>query len=354
MINVDYLIVGAGIAGLCMARQCQLKNKSFLIIDDSSRTSSKIAGGMFNPVVLKRFTSIWESQDQLNIAYKFYPHLEEELKQKFFHRIPIYRKFASIEEQNNWFVACDNPITSPFLNPKLETYSFLHIPSPYGLGEVFDTGYLDVGLFVKTFQNDLKEKKNYIEETFLYEDLSINENYVDWKNIRAKSIVFAEGFSMHNNPFFNYLPLDGTKGELLYVRIPDLKLKSIVKSGVFIIPIGDDEYKVGATYNWQDKTDVITEEAKNELLEGLEGLIDCPYEVIEHFAGIRPTVKDRRPLVGPHYKYKNLYLLNGLGTRGVLLGPYLSEKLLLHIEEGLPLDKNIDVSRYYKKLQLIK
>src|SRR5690606_14158882 len=103
-----------------------------------------------------------------------------------------------------------------------------------------------------------------------------------------------------------------------------------------------------------DKTDVITEEAKNELLEGLEGLIDCPYEVIEHFAGIRPTVKDRRPLVGPHYKYKNIYLLNGLGTRGVLLGPYLSEKLLLHIEEGLPLDKNIDVSRYYKKLQLIK
>ena len=61
---------------------------------------------------------------------------------------------------------------------------------------------------------------------------------------------------------FNFLPLDGTKGELLLVRIPDLKLNKIIKSNVFIIPLGNDVYKVGATYDWQDKTDQLTVMAK--------------------------------------------------------------------------------------------
>lgn len=354
MTKIDYLIVGSGIAGLCMARQCELNNKSFIIVDDAQRTSSKIAGGMFNPVVLKRFTSIWESQAQLDIAYQFYPQLEEQLQSSFFHKLPIYRKFASIEEQNNWFVASDHAVTAPFLNPKLEMNPKNHIPTPFGLGEVFDTGYLDVGKFIQTYQSYLRTTERLIEKHFSYDDFTYDTDQIVWDNFEAKSLIFAEGFSMHNNPFFNYLPLDGTKGELLYVRIPDLKLRSIVKSCVFIIPIGNDLYKVGATYNWQDKSDTTTEEAKKELLEGLEDLIDCPYEVVQHFAGIRPTVKDRRPLVGAHYQHKNIYILNGLGTRGVLLGPYLSQKLFLNIEEGVPLDKNIDVSRYYKKLQLIK
>jgi len=350
--KIDYLIIGGGLAGLCMARQCQQRNKSFVVVEDNSRSSSKVAGGMFNPVVLKRFTSIWESQAQLDIAYSFYPRLESELHFKFFHKLPIFRKFASIEEQNNWFVACDQTATAPFLNPSIVHQSIDNISSSFGFGEVYHTGYLDVSLFVKVYQEYLQNNHLLIRAHFSYEDLQIQPSYSVWKDIEAKSVIFAEGFSLHHNPFFNFLPLDGTKGELLYVKIPNLKLKSIVKSSVFLIPVGNDIYKVGATYNWQDKTDNCTEEAKKELIEGLEDLIDSSYEIIHHLAGIRPTVKDRRPLVGAHYRYNNLYILNGLGTRGVLLGPYLAEKLISFIEDNISLDGNIDVKRYYKKLQL--
>lgn len=352
--KVDYIIVGAGIAGLCMAHYCKRWNKSFVVIDSSKNTSSKVAGGMFNPVVLKRFTSIWESQAQLDIADVFYPEIEKLLNKTFYHKLPIYRKFASIEEQNNWFLACDNPLTSKYLNEVLFKDQMNFIKSEYHFGEVFNTGFLDVKLFVQAYQDYLVSQSQLIQESFNYDLLEITEERTNYKNIEAKYLVFSEGFSLHHNPFFNYLPLDGTKGELLYVKIPNLQMKAIVKSGVFIIPVGNDTYKVGATYNWQDKSDALTSEARQELIEGLESLIDCDYEIIEHVAGIRPTVKDRRPLVGAHYSHKNLYLLNGLGTRGVLLGPYLADKLINHIENKVPLDKNIDVARYYKKLQLIK
>lgn len=352
--NVDYIIVGAGLAGLCMAQFCLKYKMSFIVIDDAQRTSSKVAGGMFNPVVLKRFTSIWEADVQLKLADEFYPEVEKLLNTSFYHKLPIYRKFATIEEQNNWFLACDNPVTAPYLNENLIKDKFQYINSEYHFGEVYNTGFLNVNLFVQSLQEYLQNSSLFLEESFIYDELIITDDFVKYKDFQAKQIVFAEGFSMLNNPFFNYLPLDGTKGELLYVKIPNLKLKSIVKSSVFIIPIGNDIYKVGATYNWQDKTDDLTDDAKKELIEGLEKLIDCDYEIIEHVAGVRPTVKDRRPLVGKNYQHKNVYILNGLGTRGVLLGPYLADKLIQNIENNVPLDPNINVARYYKKLQLIK
>lgn len=354
MMKVDYIIVGAGLAGLSFAHFCYKMGKSFVVVDDVKRTSSKIAGGMFNPVVLKRFTPIWESQAQLDIANVFYPETEKLIKQKVYHKLPVFRKFASIEEQNNWFIACDQAVTSLYLNDQLYKKQIAFIKSDYFFGEVFHTGFLDVKLFVESYQNFLNNTSNIQYEHFDYSQLKIEKEEVSYKNMHAKHIVFAEGFSLQHNPFFNFLPLDGTKGELLLVRIPDLKLNKIIKSNVFIIPLGNDVYKVGATYDWQDKTDQLTVMAKNELTEGLESLIDCPYEIIEHLAGVRPTVKDRRPLVGTHYQHKNVHILNGLGTRGVLLAPYLADKLIKTIENKVPLDKNIDVSRYYKKLQLIK
>ena len=67
----------------------------------------------------------------------------------------------------------------------------------------------------------------------------------------------------------------------------------------------------------------------------LKELISCEFEVVEHLAGIRPTVKDRRPLLGRHYSEKNIYILNGFGTRGVLFAPYVSDKLYDFIENVL-------------------
>lgn len=349
---IDYLIVGGGIAGLCFADFCLKHNKSFVLLDDQKRTSSKVAGGMFNPVVLKRFTSIWNSDEQLALAMPFYKNIEGDLKTKFLYEIPIYRKFASIEEQNNWFHSCDQPSLGHFLNDKILKISLNHIQSDFGFGEVYKTGFLDVNHFIVSYQAFLKQKNLLFIDTFDYDAIDFQNDSVYYKGNSYKNIIFAEGFSMLNNPFFNHLPLDGTKGELLIVRIPDLKLDKIVKSGIFIIPFGDDLYKVGATYNWQDKTDDQTEVSKNELLEGLRDLIDCDFEVVQHLAGIRPTVKDRRPLIGTHYKYKQIHLLNGLGTRGVLLGPYLSDLLFSKIEFGIPLDQNVDINRYYKKMQL--
>ena len=196
-----------------------------------------------------------------------------------------------------------------------------------------------------SYKEFLLQKGFYEETSFDYSQLVVNSDSVEYKNKKAKHIIFAEGFGMLSNPFFNKLPLDGTKGELLLIKAPNLNIDVIVKSSVFVLPFGNDYYKVGATYNWEDKTNIPTEAAKKELTDNLKELINCDFEIIEHYAGVRPTVKDRRPLVGTHPLYKNVHVLNGLGTRGVMLAPAMAKNLFNHIENQTPLDKHIDIRR---------
>src|SRR5690606_12334965 len=127
-----------------------------------------------------------------------------------------------------------------------------------------------------------------ITETFDFSALRITQGSLEYKSVRAKNIVFAEGYGLKNNPYFNYLPLNGTKGELLTISAPRLKEDKVIKSSVFIIPLGNDLFRVGSTYKWKDKTNLPTPEAKTELLNKLDTFLKCDYEVIDHVAGIRP------------------------------------------------------------------
>jgi glycine/D-amino acid oxidase-like deaminating enzyme len=110
--------------------------------------------------------------------------------------------------------------------------------------------------------------------------------------------------------------------------------------------MGSDIYRVGATYERNDKTNLPTQQGKDELVQKLNKVINCPYEIVDHVAGIRPTVKDRRPLVGQHDKYAPLYIMNGLGSRGVMIAPYVANALLNYIEDGTELDPEIDIKRF--------
>lgn len=343
--KVDYLIVGAGLAGIAFAQFCRQNNKTFIVISDESQNSSRIAGGLYNPVVLKRFSAVWQAQEQLDLAVPFYKQIESDIQATVDFPLPLYRIFHSVEEQNNWFTAADKPNLAPFLSTTLLQSKISNINAPLGFGHVLHCGYVDTTTLVKEYIKFLESTQQFRSERLDYNQIQIEGNEVNYREIQAQHIIFAEGFGVHQNPFFNYLPLDGTKGELLLIKAPDLKLEQIIKSGVFVLPVGEDLYKVGATYNWEDKTAIQTQEARKELLADLDSFMQCDYEVIEHYAGVRPTVKDRRPLVGTHPDFNHLHVLNGLGTRGVMLGPAMAKALFEHIEKGTPLDPYIDIKR---------
>ncbi|MNQ48909.1 Glycine oxidase [compost metagenome] len=346
---LDYIIVGSGLAGISFAEIALKNNKSILVIDDKSQISSRVAGGLYNPVILKRFSEVWKAQEQLVLMDDFYSEIESKLKTQFNFKMPILRKFFSIEEQNNWFAASDKRNLAPFLSTKLISTKYSGIDSPYDYGEVLHTGYVDTALLLDTYKEYLLRNNLLVEESFHSSYIEFFDFGIQYKNIQARHIIFAEGFGLHKNPFFNYLPLDGTKGELFVIKAPGLNLDVIVNTSVFILPMGNGLFKVGATYNWQDKTDLPTEEGKQELIDRIKEIITCDFEIVKHFGGVRPTVKDRRPLIGTHHERKSLHILNGLGTRGVMLGPAMAKALYDNIENDTALDREIDIQRFHKR-----
>ena len=342
---IDYLIVGSGLAGIAFAERALQQEKSIRVFDNHSQNSSRIAGGLYNPVILKRFSGIAHAQEHLEIMNAFYTAIEAKLHCQFNFPMPILRKFFSVEEQNNWFAASDKPTMTNFLSDKIINSNYQGIDSPFGYGEVLQTGYVDTKMILTNYQAYLQSLDLLVAVSFKYQCLEINEDHLKYGEIEAKNIIFAEGFGIHENPFFNFLPLDGTKGELFIIKAPKLQLDVIVNTSVFILPLGGDLYKVGATYNWEDKTDLPTSAGKTELIERISEILNCDFEIISHLAGVRPTVKDRKALIGTHPKYKNLHVLNGLGTRGVMLGPAMAKTLFEHIEYGTEIPKEVNITR---------
>ncbi|WP_378186473.1 NAD(P)/FAD-dependent oxidoreductase [Aquimarina sp. W85] len=343
---LDYIIVGFGLSGLAFAEQLVEEGKTFVVYENYSQRSSRVAGGLFNPVVLKRFTLAWDAFEHMKTAIPYYRKLEDKLHFKIVYDLPILRRFTTIEEQNQWFEACDKPILSAFMSPNLvkNTNSSLQVPFQYGC--VRQTGRIAINQLLETYLADLENKALLHQESFDHTALEINEFGVSYKTMKAKHVVFAEGFGVHDNPFFNHLPILGNKGEYLIIESEELKLNLAVKAAIFIIPLGNNLYKVGATYNAMDKTSNITLASRKEIEKKLAIFVRCKYKVIDQVAGIRPTVKDRKPIIGTHPVYPSLHILNGLGSRGILTSPSVARSLYRAIEYKDQIDPLLSLERF--------
>ncbi|GLB51579.1 FAD-dependent oxidoreductase [Neptunitalea chrysea] len=346
---VDYLIIGSGLAGVSFAKELLANDKSFCVISDDSQQSSQVAGALYNPVILKRFTPVWKADEQLLKLHETFGYYEKFFGASLLEDLPVYRRFASVEEQNGWFEASDNPKLNRYLNTDLKSNTFISIDADFRFGKVNDTGRLAISKLISLFKTHFQKKNLFISDTFDYRLLKIELGGFVYKDVIAKNVIFCDGYGLMKNPYFNYLPLRGTKGELLVIKAPELKVDVVIKSAGFIIPLGNDLYKIGATYNHDDKNNIPSKKGRQELLDKIAGLIKCDFEIVNQLAGVRPTVADRRPLVGEHPAHKNMYILNGLGTRGVMIGPYAADILYKHIYNAADIPSEMNVIRFKKR-----
>ncbi|WP_031426000.1 NAD(P)/FAD-dependent oxidoreductase [Flavimarina sp. Hel_I_48] len=351
MVEIDYIVVGLGLAGMAFCEQLTANHKEFLVIESGGASASRVSGGVYNPVILKRYTLPWEAEKLMDIAVPYYEQLTKKLQLNAMFPTPVLRLFSSAEDQNNWFEALDKPGLSRFLSPKLEREPINGIDSIFHYGRVRETGRIDVPAVLDAYKAHLIQKKQWLDEVFEHEQIVIENDHVMYKNYRARYIVFAEGYGVKKNPFFAKLPVVGNKGEYIFIKAEKLILDAALKSQFFIIPQGNQRFKVGATFNGKDKDNNPTQSAREEILLKLRKVLTCEFEVVDQEAGVRPTTGDRRPLLGKHPHYPNLALLNGLGTRGIMMSPYLAGLLYENLENGIKLPQTVDVMRFPKKFE---
>jgi glycine oxidase len=353
MIHTRYIVVGQGLAGTVLAHLFLKNNIAVTVIDDPSLSkASKVAAGLYNPVVFKRLTSSWKADELLEVMDKYYPEAEMLLGEKIYFKKNIIKLFTEEQEKILWAKKCNEPV-GKYLNKHIHD-GFLNdvIYCNNGAAEVEQSGNVNIALFLKLFREYIKQNNCLIEESFDYSQLTVYDTHVVYKNIQADKIIFCEGYKALDNPFFYNLPLKLTKGEVLTISCPQLNQPyKVINKGVFILPIGNDLYRVGATYEWDDLSENTTQNGKEELLNKLKKILKVDFELIAHEAGIRPTVEHRRPLLGLHPQHLSLAIFNGLGTKGVMLAPYFANQLYNHLVNDLPIDKDVDVRNFMKEVQ---
>lgn len=343
----DAVIVGQGLAGTLLAFKLFVAGKNILVIDHyRANSATNVAAGMFTPISGQRISLAWRHEELLKQLKHDYRALEKLLNQSFLYLHPVYAIYGSVKEQNDVSLKFENPAYSILLNP--EPGAEPGVKADYGAMEISESGRLDTQKLTTQFRNFLKEQNLLLEEFFDYGLMKKTEQDWQYKNIRASVFIFCEGYRVMQNPFFNNLLFAPCKGEVLTIRCPDLSGRRIIKRGVYLVNLGHDLLKVGATYLWNNANEDCSEMGKSFLTEKLKEITDVPFEIVQHEAGVRPTVKDRMPVIGSHPQQSGIYICNGLGTKGVLYAPFISQRLVEYILFQKEIPVEISVKRFKK------
>ena len=343
----DSIIVGQGIAGTTLAWRLITAGERVLVIDaEEPVTSSKIAAGLITPITGQRLALSWRVEEMLSAARTFYADIEQRTGAKFFHGRTATRLFRSDDEREIWAKRRDKPEfqahlsaeqPSPLLNPDMG--------DSCGGGFDMETGQLDVPAYLA----ESRAHFNYKQQALNWScDVVIANDHVCVGPHTARRVISCEGFAATRNPYFDWVPFKGAKGDILTVRFDAAFTSKCLHRGIWIVPTSErNVYRVGATYDWAALDGMPTEAARAEIESRLQEFIRVPYCVIDHQAAVRPIIRESKAMIGLHPQHSRLGFFNGLGSKGTLHAPWFAKLFADHLIEGAPLPKEFDLRRKY-------
>jgi glycine/D-amino acid oxidase-like deaminating enzyme len=351
MNSFDALIVGRGLAGNTLALTLLEQGATIKVVDIPKQTSSsRLAAGLFNPFTGKRTTKTWLAEELFPFLHAFYKRIEKKTGGSFLHEMPIYRPFLSIADYNDWSSKIIAEDFSAFVNdlPDHTKYSSW-IYNPMGGLECKQSGYLDTVSYLDAARKELMKHECLIEETFHYQDLTVNADEVKWRGNCFRFVIFCEGVSAMNNPYFPNLAhgMTPNKGELLTLEIPNFSLTEIVSKGVFLVKKSDNTFQLGSTYKWAFEHEEPELSGVEEITTKFKKWFKGDFHIKKVVAGIRPATKDRKPLIGCLNENPRVFMFNGLGAKGVSLAPYWAEHLSDFLLKKKDLNPEVDIRRFY-------
>jgi len=346
----DFLIIGQGIAGSALAYKLIKAGKSVLVIDsEPPSSSSRVAAGLYNPVVFKRITLGWRAIEAINELTNFYREVEKETNTLFFHPQQMFRIHGSEGESISWEQMKSQKPFDEFLGDTELTSKRPYFYQLFGSALVNNAGNVNAKVYVESIKNWLLQKDAYKIAAFDYAALTLKKEGISWNGIEAEKIIFCEGYKAEGNPFFNYLPFNTAKGEELIIECKDIA-QELFNGSIYGVPMGNGIFKIGSTFAWNQVDEFTTKAAREEIEGKFKKISNASYKILAQNAGIRPAVKDRRPFVGLHPQHKQLGIFNGMGTKGISLSPLLANEFVAHLIDNSPLNEECNIKRYEKNL----
>lgn len=336
---MKFLVIGTGLAGICLSEQILKSGHDLKVIGKVDQPSStEVATGMYNPIVFRHLHKSWLIDQLLPIMHQFYGELEKKLSLSLNEQIQLWKKIPNQDYEKWWLKRTSDPEYTNYLG-KLEGL--------YGL--VLNAGLVNTASLKSAYERMLASKSLLKDQLFEVNDLTTTSNGYKYEEEAFDKVVYCEGPYAATNPLFEWLPWNICKGEWIEIETEEEICTDVINAVINIIPIGNNRYKLSSTFSWEDYDWNTTINGREFLINQFEKLYRISFKVVDQQAALRPTVADRRPYLGEHPGNKNIFIFNGLGSKGVMLAPYFSKHLLDHIIEGCPLNEEVSIQRHIKR-----
>lgn len=344
--QVDFLIVGQGLAGSLLAMELIQHGCKVFVVDNGAENASKVSAGIVNPITGTRFAKSVDAEVLLPAALGCYQQLATFFGERFYIDMPMYRIFSDEKE----LALCKQRLADSAYHPylgalKQDERNFAEFSTPFGFIEQCQTGHLLKPKLLSRVKQFLIEQHCYRQLDLDYQAFQFDAS-VHWQDISAKKLIFCEGYLAMQNPWFSWLPLQPVKGEVLTLAHQAQMPEMMLNYGHWWLPISTDKVRIGATFNLSWNNLQPSEQGKQDILAAIR-----PYTtaidhaaIVEHQAGIRPCTQDKYPLIGIHPDNNQLAIFNGFGSKGGLQIPFYSKRFadLLLTEQPLPIACNIN------------
>ena len=356
MAILDYIIVGQGIAGSCLAYELLQRGKKIVVIDDSWKDSAcLVAAGVVNPITGKRLVKSWRSGVAHPYAKEFYKKLETRLGASFFHDRKILQMCKSAEESELWRERASQDGYREFVGEFTEAESFGILNDSKGSYFIEHSAWVETRVAMESFKKFFADNSVLRLEKFDYSKLDTTGEFLQYGNLWAKRIIFCEGWQVLKNPYFSWLPYRPAKGEILELRSDaDIPLH-IIHRGNWIMKNSLDTFRIGSTWDRENLNSEPTSLGKSELSSALSNMFrsEIQFEVVNHFAGVRPCTATTRPHLGEHPNDSRLLSFNGFGSKGYALSPYFAKHFCQWLDSECELDSEANlarhIARFFKK-----
>ena len=354
--TIDFLIVGQGLAGSLLAWELINRDCKVLLIDNGIENASLCAAGLINPVTGMRFVKSTHVDVLLPAAQVYYQKLSHFFQHSFYIEKTMLRIFNSEKESHNAQKRLQDVSYRAYLaeihqpDAELDLSGFKNLKglnASFGMIEQLQTAYLLTQPLLSALKQFFIAQNCYQQHQFDYQEINL-QPALSWRGIQAKKIIFCEGYQLRDNPWFSALPLQLAKGEILTLETPNNLPNHILNYGHWLIPLENNLFKTGATFDTLQLDTQCTEQARILLLNSLEKRLPdlAAATVIKQQANIRPCTLDKQPFIGLHPRYPELAIFNGFGAKGSLQIPYYSQQFADKLLHNKALDSGVDVQRY--------
>lgn len=405
--QTSVLIVGQGLCGTWLSFWLQQMGIDCVVIDEERHnTSTRVASGVINPVTGRRMTRTWMADEVIPFAANAYGELGKKIGTKdevrgtkeaitkdegrgtkegqgrvqgqgrgqgrgqgvglntndvlttnhqpstiqLIKRCDIIDFFNSPDRRKDFEEKAKQYAAEYLQWPEDEAAMQAHFRYELGYGIIAPAYQVDLQTMLDGWRQYLLQQNRLLAQRFDASQLQLLPDAVQYQDIRADKIVFADGIAAHAAGFFQLLPFALNKGEALILQIEGLPNNHIYKKGNSLTPWRGGYFWAGSTYNNHYSDDLPSDAFRQQMEAWLQSVLKHPFTVLDHVAAIRPATVERRPFAGWHPQHPQVGILNGTGTKGVTLAPYFAQQLAANIAQLTPLLPAVDVARFARVL----